>query len=55
MSASALASFEQDVDRHFVEALSRQEIKEIRGARMFVREAVTSGWCHGTTHRQIRA
>ncbi|CAB3754771.1 hypothetical protein GQ57_25145 [Burkholderia sp. MSh2] len=44
MSASAVASFEQDVDRHFVDALSRQELREIRGAGIFVREAMASGW-----------
>ncbi|WP_193101342.1 HAD family hydrolase [Burkholderia sp. Z1] len=44
MSASGVASFEQDVDRHFVDALSRQELREIPGAGMFVREAMASGW-----------
>ncbi|OMG70870.1 HAD family hydrolase [Burkholderia ubonensis] len=44
MSASAVASFEQDVDRHFVDALSRQALREIRGAGAFVREAMASGW-----------
>lgn len=44
MNASAVATFEQDVDRHFVDALSRQELREIPGAGMFVREAMTSGW-----------
>ncbi|VWD12928.1 hypothetical protein BLA39750_03353 [Burkholderia lata] len=44
MDASAVAAFEQDVDRHFVEALSRQGLEEIPGAGRFVREATASGW-----------
>ncbi|MCA3934462.1 HAD family hydrolase [Burkholderia sp.] len=44
MSASEVAAFEQEVDRHFVAALSRQALKEIPGAGRFVREAMASGW-----------
>lgn len=41
---AALRAFEDDIDRHFALALTQHGLREIAGARAFVREAAAAGW-----------